>query len=46
MADKKSDRYTYTSEQWSREIGYGPVPKQYLRDEAPKSGTSTDKRRK
>lgn len=45
MVVKKTDRYTYTQEQWDRDIGYGKVPKKYQNKDE-KNGTSTDKQRK
>lgn len=42
MTNKKTDRYTFTQEQWDRVVGYGKVPAEYRRKDD--DGTSTDKR--
>jgi hypothetical protein len=42
MVDRKTDRYTFTQQQWDRVVGYGKVPDEYRRKD--EDGTSTDKR--
>ena len=44
MTDKK-ESYTYTQEQWNREIGYGKVPGEYKK-QVEANGTSTNNQRK
>ena len=42
MVDGKTDRYTFTQQQWDRVVGYGKVPEKYRKKD--EDGTSTDKR--